>query len=384
VPIRWCVSAYVWLTGFGNGVYFWASADFSAKRFLQQIWRMNFLCALLALATNTAWIDYYFVALATVHFVLIFLCLGATRLLGKYVFRGWPTPDRKLGREACDAEKAVGWLLLVVLTCLLWVPPQLNNMQRNSAPKTPYDYVFQTWLKDINHHTANYFWTRTRMDYLSSIHGLLFAAVYARFRDWWPKASLALRAPCYAVASALFAVAVYVAKMPKYCCNSGADYRSVNAYVDTLWIPLYLLLRNSTPWLMHRVSAPMEWIGMHSLEFYLLQFHVFLTRKSQMILYIIPKESWAYTNMIIVGFIYVCLCVKALELTNVVRGVVWRCTRLKVGLCAAWCVTFYAIFEGYFKDTSHPCDGASWGVWWAFAVVAAAFLCAWTFLDLKA
>ena len=40
VPIRWCVSAYVWLTGFGNGVYFWASADFSPKRFVQQIWRM--------------------------------------------------------------------------------------------------------------------------------------------------------------------------------------------------------------------------------------------------------------------------------------------------------------------------------------------------------
>ena len=29
VPIRWCVSAYVWLTGFGNVVYFWASGDFS-------------------------------------------------------------------------------------------------------------------------------------------------------------------------------------------------------------------------------------------------------------------------------------------------------------------------------------------------------------------
>ena len=63
VPIRWAVSAYVWLTGFGNGVYFWSSADFSVKRFAQQLWRMNFLCALLAMATNTAWIDYYFVAL---------------------------------------------------------------------------------------------------------------------------------------------------------------------------------------------------------------------------------------------------------------------------------------------------------------------------------
>jgi hypothetical protein len=105
VPIRWCVSAYVWLTGFGNGVYFWASADFSPKRFVQQIWRMNFLAALLAMATNTAWIDYYFVALATVHFVLIFISLGIARLLGKCL--KWPSPDRKRGVEACDAEKFV-------------------------------------------------------------------------------------------------------------------------------------------------------------------------------------------------------------------------------------------------------------------------------------
>ena len=83
------------------------------------------------------------------------------------------------------------------------------------------------------------------------------------------------------------------------------DYRHFQPYVGTLWIPLYLLVRNCTPWLMHRVAAPMEWIGMHSLEFYLLQFHVFLTRKSQKILYIIPNEDWGYTNMVIVGFIYV-------------------------------------------------------------------------------
>ena len=42
---------------------------------------------------------------------------------------------------------------------------------------------------------------------------------------------------------------------------------------------------------------------MHSLEFYLLQFHVFMTRESSMVLYIIPKEKWGYTNMVIVGLI---------------------------------------------------------------------------------
>ena len=56
------------------------------------------------MATNTAWIDYYFVALATVHFGLIFLSLGAARLVGG-CWLGWAAPDRKAGREACDAEK---------------------------------------------------------------------------------------------------------------------------------------------------------------------------------------------------------------------------------------------------------------------------------------
>ncbi len=66
---------------------------------------------------------------------------------------------------------------MIVITCALWVPPQLHGMQRNDARKTLYDYVFKGWMTSINQHLANYFWTRTRMDYLSSISGLMFAAV---------------------------------------------------------------------------------------------------------------------------------------------------------------------------------------------------------------
>ncbi len=105
---------------------------------------------------------------------------------------------------------------------------------------------------------------------------------------------------------------------------------------------------------------------MHSLEFYLLQFHVFMTRESSMVLstpaqksnilsargtgrsprrYIIPKEKWGYTNMVIVGLIYVLLCIKALELTNVTRAIVWRCSRVKVFIGVVWtcvmCATVY-------------------------------------------
>ena len=41
---------------------------------------MNFLCLFLSLATGTPWIEYYFVALATVHFVLIWVSLAIARV----------------------------------------------------------------------------------------------------------------------------------------------------------------------------------------------------------------------------------------------------------------------------------------------------------------
>jgi hypothetical protein len=187
----------------------------------------------------------------------------------------------------------------------------------------------------------------------------------------------------FVISAVLLFVAIYVAKLPAYCCNGGHEYRKINAYISTLWIPAYLIARNATPWLMDRVSAPMEWIGMHSLEFYLLQFHVFMTRESSMVLYIIPKEKWGYTNMVIVGLIYVLLCIKALELTNVTRAIVWRCSRVKVFIGVVWTCVMYGLYEGYFKHTNHPCSALAWIVWWFFAILATFCLVIWTLLDLR-
>ena len=318
------MSAYVWLTGFGNGGYFLSSADFSAKRFTQQLWRMNFLCLFLSLATGTPWIEYYFVALATVHFVLIWVSLAIARVIGTLV--GWEKPDKKEHREACYAEKALGCALMIGLCCIIWLDPHNDG-------KGVYDVLLRPWLLDIDgeHYFEWYFWMRTKMDFLSSVPGLCFAAVYTPFRDAWPFGiSRLARWGMGACASTLIALAIWVSQLPQYCCDGGADYRSVNPYVGTLWIPFYLLARNAIPALSRRIMKPIEWVGMHSLEFYLLQFHVFLTDGSHQILYIIPKEDWGYTNMLLVGCIYFVCCIKALEITNVLRSVAWRADKWKV------------------------------------------------------
>lgn len=375
VPVRWFVSAYVWLSGFGNGVYFWGTADFSLKRFTQQLWRINFLCLLLSLATATPWIDYYFVALATVHFVLIWLALAIARLISRFVLY-LPKPDRKQGHEAVWLEKVLGLSLLVGFVTAIWAQGTPDDFGSGSRV---YRTLFQGGLRGISTHTENYFWTRTRMDYLSSVHGLAFAAIYTKLRDTWPTFSMPLRTAIFVPCFSLLAVAIAVAKLPRYCCLQGKEYRRVNAYIGTLWIPAYLVARNYHPWLANRISTPMEWVGMHSLEFYLLQFHVFLTRRSQEVLYIIPNQNWAYTNMAIVGFIYVIIVVKSLEVTNVLRSVAWRASKVKVAISFAWCLLFYIIFATAFSGKGNArCSSVSWLLWAVFTVFAVVCFAIWT------
>ena len=43
----------------------------------------------------------------------------------------------------------------------------------------------------------------------------------------------------------------------------------------------------------------------------------------------------------------------------------------------------YAVYEGYFKHTNHPCSALSWIVWWFFAILATLCLVIWTLLDLR-
>jgi len=373
VPIRWCVSAYVWLTGFGNGVYFWSSADFSFKRFAQQLWRMNFLCLFLSLSTGTPWIEYYFVALATVHFILIWVSLGIARVFGHFV-AGWDQPEKKEHREACYAEKALGCAIMIGLCCLIWLDPHNDG-------EGVYDVFFRPCLINISEYFEWYFWMRTKMDYLSSIPGLCFAAVYTPFRDAWPFGiSRLARWGIGLISLSLLVVAIWVSQLPQYCCNGGADYRAVNPYIGTLWIPSYLLLRNAFPWLSRRIMKPIEWIGMHSLEFYLLQFHIFLTSASHRILYLIPKEDWGYTNMCLVGCVYFVVVIKALEVTNVLRNIAWRTSRGKVIVSILWTIAAYATLADANWDR-RSCSRVPRMLWIMWCIIATGLFAYWTMIS---
>lgn len=57
--IRLNIAAYVWMTGFGNFSYYYVRKDFSAPRFWQMMWRLNFFVFFTCLVMRDDYTLYY-------------------------------------------------------------------------------------------------------------------------------------------------------------------------------------------------------------------------------------------------------------------------------------------------------------------------------------
>ena len=66
------ITAYVWMTGFGNFSFFYLKSDFGLVRLLQMLWRLNFLVFLLCLSQGNTYILYYICPLHTFYFLVVY------------------------------------------------------------------------------------------------------------------------------------------------------------------------------------------------------------------------------------------------------------------------------------------------------------------------
>merc|ERR1711988_1536620 len=98
---------------------------------------------------------------------------------------------------------------------------------------------------------------------------------------------------------------------------------------------------------------------------------------SHRILYLIPKESWGYTNMCLVGCIYFVVVIKALEVTNVLRNIAWRASRQKVILSILWTVASYVtLADTIWKEQA--CSRTPQIIWLAWCVLVTGLFLYWT------
>ncbi|KXT11682.1 hypothetical protein AC579_6483 [Pseudocercospora musae] len=77
--LRICVSSYLFLTGFGHTVFFLQKKDYSLRRFINIMVRLNLLAVTLAYTMRTSWVTYYYIPLCTIWFLILYGTLAVGR-----------------------------------------------------------------------------------------------------------------------------------------------------------------------------------------------------------------------------------------------------------------------------------------------------------------
>jgi hypothetical protein len=202
--IRCYVSAYVWLTGFGNFTFFVSKGDYSAMRVGKMLWRLLFFCALLCLVTNNNIFLYYIVPLHTFYFLVTYVVCGVWRAGNS-------------SHHVLIAKLAI----LAAAIYALW----------DGAP-AGFDALFGTLfpLLGINP-TWVYEWHfRTYLDHYSAVLGMCFAFKFPNYVQWVKDVEakaygtqLLLKSLVWLFLSAALIVwGVFVFSKPKYEYNSYA------------------------------------------------------------------------------------------------------------------------------------------------------------------
>lgn len=315
-------------------------------------------------------------ALHTVHFALVFLAyavvLGISRLLATRRRPAAPGGNGFIGLMAV--------VVLAVFVVGIW--------------EAPYAYdatIKPVLLRSFGSSFEGYFWYRTRMDYLSSLSGAACAAVFPQLVVGWTRfealtAESRSRGLVACLVSTVAAVDAILMLLISAGCAVIASwvavtheanhdrYRHIHPYVGTLWVPIYCLLRNSTPYLRARVSVPLEWLGARSLELYLLQFHLLMNRSATHLLWLVPNENWPGVNLIICTLFWLLAASRVFTKTSDLRDAA-EASPLAAFACIAILVAAYAAMASVHVS----CSTLSGQPWTLVGILFAAFsgcLCA--------
>lgn len=276
--IRVFVSAYVWMTGFGNFLYFTKKQDFSIDRALSMWLRINYFPLLLVLIVGTKLDDFYIVPLHTTGFFITMATCYAAKLL----------------EPLCKERKNAVAILLCVLVHIIFY-------------ETPLVDTLKLFSDEIHF--------RFQADKYSAVIGIVCGFFWANFKQALQfyntdtvNTNQRIASACQIALGCLFIIFWYTQFghiQDKYIYNPFHPY--------IFWIPVagWLLIRNSSKYLMECHSTVLEFFGRITLETYVLQFHLLMCHHVRHIPVVIPGSdadgTWfmKLLNMLFCGVIFV-------------------------------------------------------------------------------
>jgi hypothetical protein len=334
--VRVFISCYVWMTGFGNVSFFYIKQDFGLLRFLQMMWRLNFLVFFLCLVHQNTYILYYICPLHTFYFLVTYLAMRVNKGLNIE----WPTWLR------------IKFIALFGIIYLVWEHPYVFYVVWSP-------FLSSKKVIGARNGTLYEWYFRSALDHYSAIFGMAFAINFPTLVAWLKRAEaqkagaekLLKLLLCAPLVLLMYFWCTEITNKPKIAYNGKHPY--------FFWIPLltYVAVRNSFPFLRKYHSSLLVSMGKVTLETYLMQHHVWLTENAKAVLVLIP--GYPLLNLAVTTLIYmyvsnrlfrITIGLRAMLLPNDLSKTLHHLSWLAVGMALCFSVAKGVII--FFSNTS--------------------------------
>ena len=259
--IRILVASYLFMTGYGNTIFFISRPDYTLKRCAKVMLQYNLLSCLLPYLMDTPYLFYYFAPLVSFWYLVVY-----------FTMRIYHEANTQL--PVLLAKIAVSSILVTVL--VKWTPF--------------FEGLF--WLLE---HTCRIKWDvgewkfRVGLDLYIVYAGMLAAILCSKIslivnshhlpaeaeppltgfiRRRWTKIRVFSIIAASILLPAFWAFA--------YQFTTKSEYNKWVPYISVIPIGCFIVLRNSTEYLRGTYSQLFAWLGRYSLETFTLQFHIWL------------------------------------------------------------------------------------------------------------
>ncbi|KAJ3124637.1 hypothetical protein HK101_006095, partial [Irineochytrium annulatum] len=264
--VRILVSSYLFMTGYGHFTFFYKKADFSFPRIAKVLVRLNVLSVLLAYATGNDTAFYYFGPLVSYWFMVIYATMA--------ILPSWNTNTPLLLVKMAATNAAS-----VALFNVAWIRDAFFDTMKLT--------LGITW----DSRESGF---RLALDQYVVHVGMLTALLVIRLQagdagdllkdpvrfGWWRRLAVG--------ASAL----AWIAYFAFWSVEGGAVTKEANnaihPYVSPVMVLAFAVLRNGGEWARARTSVFMRWVGLFSLETFVLQYHLFLAVDTRGLLVVVP------------------------------------------------------------------------------------------------
>ena len=332
--IRVFVSSYVWMTGFGNFLYFDKKQDFSVERGISMWLRINYFPLLLSVFVGVPFDLLYIVPLHTTAFFITMITCYVAKLFETYLHMNhwqknctamslclfvhvifYETPCVKLlkyffGHEiyfrfTSDKYSAI----LGIVSGYFWHHAQsfvtwANTPISLSAAQLPN----HTSILPTSEATSESNRSNDTVD-MGNKNGTV--SVQFTKEQWIAK--------CGQVVVGVALILLWWMLFGHI--NDKLVYNPIHPLI--FWLPLFgwLMIRNSSKYLTEVHSTALEFFGKITLETYVLQFHVFMCQNVQHIPIVLPNAGpkgnaiMKFLNMLLTGVGFIALAYWARKIT---------------------------------------------------------------------